>query len=314
MIKIYDDTFNLNAPPHRNHSMGRVENDIMSDLKKYSVQFDCMFTSSLNNADIAITNSSFSDEVLNSAIIKVKRMDGIYWREDEVGRNEQLNIAAVNADLVIFISEFSKRSFHTLYPELKLKSECVVLNNVDNNVFYPIEREKNKDFIWVASCSNWIREEKRFYEIIKFAKFIQNWNEKIYLIGKCDFNILSNMIKIGYVENYQKMNSILNLADGFVNFSYRDAGCKCVCQAVNCGLPVLYANSGGLPELVKDFGVAVEDEKEIFFSTKSPELSDFTKSYEEYKGMNFVRPEKNYLEYTIGKYFEEIYKCGSSVR
>jgi len=210
------------------------------------------------------------NEILNTNIPRVKRMDGIYWDTRVFSRNDKLNNAALQSDLVIFISKFSQQSFHTLYPKLKIKSEVVVLNDVDDTSFYNCNIQKHYDF--ACACTNWDREEKRFDDIMLFAEYLKTQNKTLLMIGKNTRNLPSNVIGTGYISDYTELNNAINSAKYFVNFSFRDAGCKCVAQAVKCNLPVLYANSGGVPELVNKNCVAINDVENIYFANKVPAL------------------------------------------
>ena len=288
-IKIFDCSENSWAPSHRVESMGPVRNDVMVGLMKYSTKHNFEYVGSWLDADVIITNTVFSPEMLKSKVFKVKRMDGIYWNPSNMMRNDSLNKAAEQADLVIFISKYSQDTLHALYPDVKLKAEVVVINDVDSELFYKKRTHPYPEtgFQWVAAASSWSRPEKRFSDILKFAEFLETKGEKLILIGKIpdDTRLPSNVNAIGYISDYKIFNNILNNSDGFVNFSYRDAGCKCVRQAMRAGLPVLYANSGGLPELVGGFGQGIKDDNTLLAQYHVPVLyiQDIIYHYELYK-------------------------------
>lgn len=273
MFNIFDCSNSEERPAHRETSLCPFENDIVAGLKKYSSYFDCKFVKDVNEANIIFTNDIFPEYVLKIKKLKIKRMDGIYWQTQLKNRNLLLNKAAKQADHVIFISNYSKNSFFSLYKN-ELKSYSVILNNVDNNLFYPIINLKAENKITFSACaSNWHRPEKRFNEILKIAELFPEYT--IYLIGRCDYTIPINIKKFGYIENYKKINKILNSTLAFINVSYRDAAPKTVCQAVQCRLPVIYANSGGVGELV-DVGIPIQEENIGYIFENNPrELYDF---------------------------------------
>jgi len=72
--------------------------------------------------------------------------------------------------------------------------------------------------------------------------------------------------------------------DGMICLSYRDAAPKTVAHGVQVGLPVFYVDSGGLPELVGDFGIAIEDSSNLDIEENVPDLSldDMLRSYQIY--------------------------------
>ena len=310
MLKIYDCSINSYAPCHITSNLGPKENDMMFDLKRYQEVLGVKFVDDYNIADRIITNTTYTPEIIKHAIVNniplIKRMDGIFWRQDLVQRNIKLNEAALQSDTVIFISKFSQDCFHTLYDK-KLKNEVVILNNVDNTIFYPTNNINDK-FTWGASATNWNRKEKRADILLKFVDIL-NSNEQILLIGKSDIEH-KNIINAGYIDDYNQLAKTINKTDAWVNFSYRDAAPKTVLQAIRCNKPVLYAGSGGLDELVNGYGLGIDDNIIIDFDVNNYEL-DFNKVIEAYhtfktKYNTFKQPiHKSYLT-TLNEYIEII--------
>lgn len=308
MINIYDCSNSLESNHSKNY--GPIENDIIKGLKEYSNLFNCKFVNKYTMADVIITNDIFPSEIKKTNIPKIKRMDGIYWMNDLKYKNDELNLSAELADHVIFISKYSRMALKTLYPDIKIKESSVILNVADDRIF----RYKNqKSFLsnFAASCTDWNRKEKRFNDLMSFAERIQ---ETIYLIGKCDMETPLNVIKLGYISDYYEINNILNNCDAFINLSYRDAAPKVVCQAVACGLPVLYADSGGSNEII-DYGVPIIDEKEIYFSDNVYELdlNEILKSYNTLKkDFNLLKGniKRSYLA-MIKNYYKIIIEYGN---
>ena len=268
-LKIFDCSGSKEAPPHRKSSGGPVQNDIMADLHKYSRLYGAEFVDNPEASDIIITNDVYPAEILILNKPRVKRMDGIFWQNNLVARNELLNRAALQSDCVIFISSYSEISYAVMYGD-RLEDSVVILNNADNTVFNRtsrVNRKPNERFTLAASASNWGRSEKRFKSLMEFAN---NIRDDIYLMGQCDeseINLPPNIIRLGNIKSQEEMATILNHSEAFVNFSYRDAAPKVVCQAINCGLPILYAHSGGTAELVcnRGFGVGIKDKDDLVF-------------------------------------------------
>jgi glycosyltransferase involved in cell wall biosynthesis len=141
------------------------------------------------------------------------------------------------------------------------------------------------------------------------------------IIGKCDIDINKyfknippvNVNLFGYIEEYSEC---LRMSDAFVNLSYRDPAPKVVCQAVNCGLPILYANSGGTPDLVK-YGIGIKDPCDFVFEEKTPSLKpeNILKSYckfiECYGDIFYAAQNVNRNSYMnmLSEYFAVIKRC-----
>lgn len=309
--KFYDCSNNdISNKTHDPNSLGPVENDIMKDLNQYSILFGFKRTYDYKNADVIITNTIYPDEILEwsekNSIPKIKRMDGIYWQNNLLYKNEPLNKAALESDEVIFISEYSKNTLKELY-DLE-PNNTVILNNVDDTIFFP---RKKQNFRLVTSCSNWERESKRLDILIKLSK---NISDEIHIIGKCDVDLPKNIIKHGYTNNQQIMSSIISESNFFISLFYRDAGSKVTCQAIKCRIPVLYVTSGGLSELVRGNGISITDDTSMDFRNDIPllDINEILDKYYELKYTyqdiinNFKEREAYY--YTLDDYFNVMKK------
>jgi len=274
---IYDCSNSEERPEHNNISLGPKENTIVRDLKLWADCYGCKFVDDVNYADVIFTNDVFPSKILELNKPKVKRMDGVYWKKSLMERNERLNKSAEIADKVIFISNYSLESYLNLYNKNREDKYSVILNSVNNNFFY-FANTPYKRFKFCASATNWAREEKRFDNLLQFMK---ESKESFALIGKCDFEVPKNCYKFEYIESESRIREILLLSEVFVNFSYRDAAPKVVCQAVSCGLPILFADSGGTPELI-GCGIGIKDRDIIDIEEKTYKLdiNDIMSSYE----------------------------------
>ena len=272
-LKIYNCSNSAGRPPHRSESFGPKENDIIRGLKSYCNQYDAEFIDNPILSNVIITNDIFPSEIVSLGKPLIKRMDGIYWDRNR-DRNEPLNKAARQAEHVIFISEYSRDTYFKMYGQ-PLKQHSVVLNQMDNNVFYSYKGNIGKELKWAAAASNWSRPEKRFNDLLVFSDMIRRNGETLHLIGNCDIKELpDNIIKEGYIDDENTINYVLNGVGAFVNLSYRDPAPKVVCQAVNVGLPVLFADSGGTNELVK-VGTGIYDKTDDGWESETPRLTSY---------------------------------------
>lgn len=67
--------------------------------------------------------------------------------------------------------------------------------------------------------------------------------------------------------------TVYRRADAYVSFKHQDACPNAVIEALACGLPVLYAASGGVPELVGEAGIGL-DSVEDWEQTRMPEPAE----------------------------------------
>ena len=268
MRKIHDCSNSSKRPKHKGGG-GPVENDVMRYLKNYAKDYGYEFVSEAANADVIITNDIFTEEALHcryglgsKKIPLVKRMCAPYWQKEFQDRNEILNRAAREADYIIFITEYSAKQYRELNKyDVPLKSETVVLHWVNPDIFKDTGAQKREIFTYAACATDWSRPEKRFYEHALAAQMFPR--ENFLFIGKISDDRLAlmskNCISVGYIDEPTKIAKVLNSCHAFLNLTYRDAATKTVPQAISCGLPVIYANSGGVSELVRSFGIPIKD-------------------------------------------------------
>lgn len=246
---------------------GPKENDIIRYLKENAHLFGHLFVDDWKKADVILTNDIFPGKYDK---YKVKRMDGIFSLISNKNRNHDLNNAALEANNVIFISQFSKDSYFKLYNS-NIKNHCVILNSVDPNHFHPPDNINFSLKNVISSASDWSRPEKRLKEIISIAN--NNPNINFIIIGTINSNNLpKNIITKNYINNPIEIGHELRKADAMISLFYKDACPKTLIQGIYCGLPVLYSNSGGQPELVQS-GISISDDNVINFDNSIPNLN-----------------------------------------
>lgn len=272
-----------------------MRNDVIRQLSKHAPRYGWLEVSAIERADVIITNDVFTSEALAANKPLVKRMDGVFYQLELEQRNEVLNLAASQADAVIFISKFSQDALARLYPEVKVKKQYVALNAADPEEFPKrcdalvkssrSRFQESRDIHWVACVTDWDRPEKRIDEIVTLAERCPF--DEFHLIGTPPENVAdmpANVRYAGYLSHSQA-SSFLRMCDAYVHLAYRDAAPKTVGQALAVGLPVLYAESGGLPELAEGYGVGVKERNPqmIERTTPSLELDSLRVGYENFR-------------------------------
>lgn len=265
MLKVFDCSNSDQRPEHRGGG-GPIENDIMRYLKTHARRLE--FVATIDECDVILTNDIFPDWALGRKAKYVKRMDGVYWLRSLMSRNEKYNQAAQYADMVIFISEYSKNQYFKLYGNA-LKNYTMAHHWADPREFAIDRAVTVRAYDFCAVATDWSREEKRLKSIIQFAELFPKVN--IIIAGTNTSHLPSNIFNYGYSD---KLSRVYNISKAFLNLSYRDAATKTVCQAIRCGLPVLYANSGGVSEMVGDYGIGISDPSNDEFEDSVPDLTE----------------------------------------
>lgn len=256
---IYDCSNSAASLKNKTHLYGPKENDIIRYLKQYSNEFGHSFVNNPDIADVIITNDIFPSTFFGKR--KVKRMDGVFCRKDLIHRNESLNQAAREADHVIFISNFAKENYFRLYDKERktIKSYSIIPNEADPRVFYPgLDWSSSTGLKEVVSiASDWSRPEKRLKELLVLVEISPDI--EFVLVGKVPNKKVPRNVRIkGYIDSPQELANILRMSDAMISLFYKDACPKTMVQAKCCGLPVLFTDSGGQPE-IKAVGTIVQD-------------------------------------------------------
>lgn len=272
MLYVYDCSNSPERPKHRG-SGGPVQNGMITCLKQNAKDYNVEFVAMPEHADVILTNDVFPKEILALDKPRVKRMDGVFWQQECQDRNAAYVQAAQQASWVIFISRYSYQCYLKAYgSEDKcrphgVKNWTIIRSAADPHVFRPFQRHSRgrKPRTFVACATSWERPEKRLQAVLNFA---EDTGVEVRLAGQVADTFADMVPKNARVQlsgcRHSLWNSrnnrvvwdptmvreILASADAFVNFSYRDAGPKVVAEAVACGLPVLYADSGGTSEMV----------------------------------------------------------------
>jgi len=270
LFKIFDCSNSDERPSHRGGG-GPIMNDIMRYLHENAASYNFQFVDIASDADVIITNDVFPSSVVGLGIPLVKRMCGPFWQKDLQARNEPLNKAARLANKVIFITEYSKKQYLHCYQD-NLQNYTVVKHWADSAQFNDRYCNKPDVFTFIACATDWGRKEKRLIDLLTFAN-IYSSDCNLNLIGRIDDNIKlpDNVYKFGYLEEHGVWG-MMNVSNAFINFSYRDAATKTVPQAISCGLPVLFADSGGVYEMAGEYGIGIKDSHSLDIENDVPRL------------------------------------------
>ena len=235
------------------------------------------YRNNFNLVYLLSNNSYLSKRSLN--LLKTRNVpiivnqNGVYYKAwfkgDYFARNQSMAFGYHLADYVIWQSDFCKTASNKFLGTRTGEGE-ILYNSVDTNLFVP--KSKNKKLFTFLITGNINKENNyRIISVIKAFKELDNFYKKIHLIiaGNIDDKDflerktyemkLQDKIKfIGKFNQFEAPN-IYTLADAYITLTYQDNCPTAVLEAMSCGLPVLYSDSGGIPELVDNkSGVGLE--------------------------------------------------------
>lgn len=269
--------------------LGEIDWEITRDLKgKYHVLFTNHWMTPLSDIMLAIRR--------NPAVRIVQRIDGAaqnYGRDPEADvRQGQVNRLA---DLTIFQSEYARFSTRELFPVIG-QDGPVIHNPVDLNIFTPEGDQQTLPGIDRVACVTWstnpYKGRERIYEVAK-----RNPSVDFVLCGSFDdAPPLGNIHRLGLLDR-ASLAQVLRSCHVLLTFSRNEACPNHVLEALACGLPILYEESGAMCEVIGDCGFAVTEENfgEQFQKVKTN--SRILASTARQRALKLFDPKQNFSKY-----------------
>ncbi len=228
-------------------------------------------TNSASNRTICCLFNSFNFEFDNLREIKKKypkvrmihRVDGPIGTYRGEGEDIDKKIYEINheiADATIFQSDYSSNKHIEL--GLNFKNPTIIHNAVDSKIFNTLGKiglPANRKVKLVAS--SWSDNPKKGGPVYK-------WIEEHLDFDKYEFTFIGRtqqkFEKVNFIEavGSEELASILKQHDIYITASQNDPCSNALIEALSCGLPAVYLNSGGHPELVGQGGVGFNTNEE----------------------------------------------------
>ena len=159
------------------------------------------------------------------------------------------------ADLTIFQSDYSQKSTTQLYKIISM-SGTIIHNPIDTQLFNPDDAKVSlaEGFrVCVSSFST--NRMKGTWQVPLLAS--ANPDIQFILCGNyAPMDNLPNIHQLGTLER-EELAQVMRSCDVFLNLSLKEACPNVVVEALASGLPVLYVDSGGTPELVGNAGLPI---------------------------------------------------------
>jgi len=169
-------------------------------------------------------------------------------------KNRKISKTMHKCDGVIYQSQYSKKICNKFIGNHNVYS--VIFNGCDPNSF-KIKHIHKRPFI--LTFSRW-RPHKRLKQSIN--GFLDSGLEDKYdllVCGKPDYIINHKSVVYMGKQSVNNMQKIIAGAKFIVHLAYMDCCPNSVVESLVAGKNILYANSGGMKELVGDNGVCIND-------------------------------------------------------
>ncbi len=293
-------------------------------LKTYfpeKFNFNILYTLSnanyLNNFSINILKANNYPIILNQNGVFYPSWYPNKWRE----KNKAMAEIYQKADYVFWQSNFCRHSADYFLGKRNLPGE-VLFNAVDTkNKFYPIKtRNRKMTFLITGNFTKdvFYRIKNSLNGFIMARKIGSDF--KLIIAGYLEKSILSYLKTIirkyklddcvEFIGTYKQSEAcrIYQLADAYLTTKYLDPCPNAVIEAMACGLPILYSNSGGIPELVGDkCGIGLDvpiDWQEIHVPDPTAIAESMNKIYYNLDEMSFESRKRALEKFDLKKWIQ----------
>lgn len=195
----------------------------------------------------------------------VQRIDGIYH---DLSRDCNIDNAALkstyhNVDAIVFQCNFAREMIYKHFgAPKKAKHEAVIYNAVSKDQFLPEGEKVDFGFEHTIICSGRWQPHKRLDSMIDGFKALDRQDTGLVILGNIEEEeqIKHPKIKyVGFVEPHE-LGKYYRAADVMLHLAFIDWCPNTVVEALACGVPVITTHNGGVPELVRDCGIVIQNE------------------------------------------------------
>jgi hypothetical protein len=257
--------------------------------------------------------------ILHKTAIVVHRINECDERKGTKSINRLLRLANYLADGTVYVASWLKRLDLRAKTQLKgekSKFDAVILNGSDSDTFFP---DFNND--WDSSeklrlvTHHWSSHPMKgtdLYLAIDRLLIDSKWRNQIDFtyVGNWDLNQKLNATKLVPPLHGQELAKELRSHHVYVTASRNEPGGNHQNEGALSGLPLIFINSGCLPEYCSGYGVQIENIAEI-----ENAIEKMMKSYSQYRVK--MRDFPNTSNRMIGeyvKYFENLVENKDEIR
>lgn len=216
-------------------------------------------SSTFNNNDILKYK-----KYVNPNVVVVQRINECDERKGTNFINKFYLEASESSDHVIFVSNWLREIYLNI--GMPVSKTSVIMSGADSEIFNDIDSaEFNKENIkfvthhWSSHVNKGFDIYLKFDEILDLDKYK---NIEFTYIGNVPSEIKFKNITIKNPLSGKKLADEIKKHHIYLTASKNEPSGNHHIEAAQCGLPVLYLNSGGIPEYCEGFGVVFNDDFE----------------------------------------------------
>jgi glycosyltransferase involved in cell wall biosynthesis len=194
----------------------------------------------------------------------VHRVDGpigVYRGRDQGIDRRISDLNQELASATIFQSEYSRRRHEQL--QLPFKTPRVIHNAADPAIFNSLGRTPLAAGRKIRLIStSWSDNVNKGADVYKWLESRLDWSRFEYtFVGRTP--VAFDRIRVVPPQPSEAVAGLLRGHDIFITASLHESCSNALIEALSCGLPAVYADSGGNPELVGEAGFGFTDHRQI---------------------------------------------------
>ena len=254
-------------------------NNFVINLFNFLKKKNCQIFFDLNKKDLDIIlltdprlnslSSTFNHYDINKYLSKnintlvVHRINECDERKGTNAVNRVLLEANQISDHTVFISSWLKSLFEKYK---KFENSNVILNGADKKIFYPKSLIYTGEKSFKLVTHHWSSHINKGFDVYKS---IDDKLSDIFWKKKLDFTIIGNFPKkMNFVNTNlippisgKKLAETIQNNHAYITASINEPGGNHQNEAINCGLPTLYLESGCMDEYCRGFGLSYTKNK-----------------------------------------------------
>jgi glycosyltransferase involved in cell wall biosynthesis len=160
------------------------------------------------------------------------------------------------SDYTVFQSLYCVQSFNSL--GIQPKKTAVIYNGVDPDIFFPDTNKKPVQRKLCLVASSWSSNPRKGFKTL--AEVSKLPDVKINFLGRWPDSIPSENVALLGTKPSEGVAAVLREADGMIHAAENEPCSNAVLEALACGLPILYLDSGGTGELAGNYGVPLTND------------------------------------------------------
>ena len=191
--------------------------------------------------------------------VLIHRLDGVA----ELVRGRKTNAdevqPAVNrlTDHTIFQTEYCRTSFAEHCGVIP-QSWRVIKNAVDPEVFFPnLERPETDGPLRLIAASWSSNPLKGFATLAEMSRLP---GVELTFVGNWCPDVDPANVRLAGVMKSMELAEVMRSSDAMIHAAWNEPCSNAIVEAMTCGLPVIYRESGGSRELAGDYGVALTED------------------------------------------------------